>query len=156
MNTICIISIGKLKTPHWLAASREYITRLQRVWQIREIALRDGHKAASPEKRMQEEGERILAALEDAFIPICLDERGKSMSSPNFAQFMENCLENKSRMPCFIIGGAYGLSNEVKSVCEHKISLGPMTFPHELAQVLLMEQLYRAYSILVGLPYHHD
>ena len=156
MSTICVISIGKIKTSHWQAACKEYITRMQRVWQIRSIVLRDGNTAATPAKRMEEEGVRILAALEPSFIPIALDERGKTFSSREFATFIKNHLENKARQPCFIIGGAYGLSQEVKNKCEHLISLGPMTFPHELAQTLLMEQLYRAQSILAGSPYHHD
>ena len=156
MSTISVISIGKIKTSYWQAACKEYITRMQRIWQIRSIVLRDGNTAATPAKRMEEEGGRILAALEPSFIPIALDERGKAFSSREFATFINGCLENKARQPCFIIGGAYGLSEEVKSKCERLISLGPMTFPHELAQTLLMEQLYRAQSILAGSPYHHD
>ncbi len=156
MSTICVISIGKIKTPYWQAACKEYTTRMQRVWQIRPIILRDGNTAATPIKRMEEEGTRILAALEPSFISIGLDERGKTFSSREFAALLKNCLENKARQPCFIIGGAYGLSQEVKNKCEQLISLGPMTFPHELAQTLLMEQLYRAQSILAGSPYHHD
>ena len=156
MSNICVISIGKIKTAHWQAACEDYITRMQRVWQIRSIVLRDGNSAATAGKRMQEEGERILAALEPSFIAIGLDERGKTFSSREFAALMQACLENKARQPCFIIGGAYGLSPQVKKSCERLISLGPMTFPHELAQTLLMEQLYRAQSILAGSPYHHD
>lgn len=156
MSTICVISIGKIKTPHWALACEDYITRMQRVWQINSIVLRDGHSAKSAAQRVQEEGVRIMAALNLAFIPIALDERGKTFSSRAFANFITQNLENKTRQLCFIVGGAYGLSEEVKNACTALISLGPMTFPHELAQTILMEQLYRAHSIIAGLPYHHD
>lgn len=155
MSVISIINVGKLKTPHWQDAANEYITRLKRVWQIKQIVVRDGKPQASPVQRSQEEGERILAAIEPGMIVIGLDERGKSFDSVAFASFMESCLQNKTRQPCFIIGGAYGLSDAVRAKADHLISLGPMTFPHELAQVLLLEQIYRAHTILTGQPYHH-
>lgn len=155
MSLISIISVGKLKTPHWRDAANEYITRLKRVWQIKQIVVRDGKSQASPVQRSLEEGERILAAIEPCMIVIGLDERGKSFDSINFAKFMESCLQNKTRLPCFIIGGAYGLSDAVRTKTEYLVNLGPMTLPHELAQVLLLEQIYRAHTILTGQPYHH-
>ena len=73
MSIISIISVGKLKAPHWQKAADEYITRLKRMWQIRKIDLRDGSPQAAPLQRSQEEGERILAAIEPGMIVIALD-----------------------------------------------------------------------------------
>ena len=159
MSKICVISVGKLKSAHWQEAAKDYITRLRRVWQISEITLRDGYAALSPEQRSQEEGIRILNALNtgqpNEQIVICLDEQGKDLTSLQFANFLSDCFVNRARYPCFVIGGAYGLDAEVKGKASHCLRLSAMTFTHELAQVVLWEQLYRAQSILNGSPYHH-
>lgn len=155
MSIITIISVGKLKTPHWQSSAKEYITRLGRTWQIRKIDVRDGNSQALAVQRSKEEGERILAAIEPGMVVIALDERGKSYDSVKFAEFLEACIQNKARQACFIIGGAYGLSDAVRSRADYLLSLGEMTFPHELAQVILLEQIYRAATILGGQPYHH-
>lgn len=155
MSKICVISVGKLKSAHWQAAAKDYITRLRRVWQISEIVLRDGGAALTPEQRSKEEGTRILGALDNDQIVICLDEQGKHLTSRQFAGFLSDCFANRARYPCFIIGGAYGLDGEVKARASHCLCLSAMTFTHELAQVVLWEQLYRAHSILGGSPYHH-
>ena len=154
MNRLSIISVGKLKAPHWQKAAAEYITRLSRVWQIKQITVRDG-EAELPKKRSEQEGERILAALEPEMIMICLDERGRACNSMQFAVLLAEWMQNKARHPCFVIGGAYGLSEAVRKQADSLLSLGPLTLPHELAQVVLMEQLYRAWTIQNGQPYHH-
>ena len=155
MGIISIISVGKLKAPHWQKAADDYITRLKRMWQIRKIDLRDGSPQAAPIQRSQEEGERILAAIEPGMIVIALDERGKTYDSIKFAGFIDECMQNKAGQPAFIIGGAYGLSDAVRARADFLLSLGPMTLPHELAQVVLLEQIYRANTIIGGQPYHH-
>lgn len=81
--------------------------------------------------------------------------QGSSYSSEEFAAGLEKWLEDPIRRPCFILGGAFGLSDEVRERCDRLISLGPMTLPHELARVVLLEQLYRAMTILKGTGYHH-
>ena len=155
MSIISIISVGKLKAPHWQKAADEYITRLKRMWQIRKIDLRDGSPQAAPLQRSQEEGERILAAIEPGMIVIALDERGKTYDSISFAKFLDECMQNKARQPAFIIGGAYGLSDAVRARADFLLSLGPMTLPHELAQVVLYEQLFRATTIMANRTYHY-
>lgn len=155
MSIISIISVGKLKAPHWQKAADDYITRLKRMWQIRKVDLRDGSPQAAPIQRSQEEGERILAAIEPGMIVIAMDERGKTYDSITFAGFLDECMQNKARQPAFVIGGAYGLSDAARARADFLLSLGPMTLPHELAQVVLLEQIYRANTIIGGQPYHH-
>ncbi|MBQ4133787.1 MAG: 23S rRNA (pseudouridine(1915)-N(3))-methyltransferase RlmH [Desulfovibrionaceae bacterium] len=155
MNKVTIVSVGKLKSSHWQKAAAEYITRLGRVWQINQLAVRDGDARSSPQKKSEQEGERILAALEPEMVVVCLDERGKAPTSLQFAGLLAEWMQNKARHPCFVVGGAYGLSEAVRGRADYLLGLGPLTLPHELAQVLLLEQLYRAWTIQTGQPYHH-
>lgn len=153
-----IICVGKIKTPHWQSAAQEYLHRLGRSWQIKVITVREA-RDHDPEERNRREGAFILEALAQAemsaALTIALDESGDMCSSVDFAKQLRLCWENENKMPCFIIGGAYGLCPTVRGKARRVLSLGAMTFPHELAQVLLLEQLYRADTILRGAPYHH-
>lgn len=101
------------------------------------------------------EGKRILQALEPGDYCIAVDERGKMLPSVQFAHLLRNCEEKILKRPTFIVGGPYGLAADVLARSDIVLALSPMTFPHELARVLLLEQLYRAENILRGTPYHH-
>lgn len=118
--------------------------------------VKDGGAALPPTARNADEGARLIAAMGPTDIVVCLDEHGRNMTSRDFAGFIERLTENATRTPCFVIGGAFGLDKSVLQRAEHKLALGPMTFPHEMARVVLLEQLYRADAILRGAPYHHD
>ena len=122
---------------------------------LREQLVKDGDAALPVPERNKIEGQRILAALTPQDICICMDERGKAHTSEQFAAFLERLSENATAAPCFIIGGAFGLDESVRTAARHVISLGPMTLPHELARVVLLEQLYRAEAIVRRVPYHH-
>lgn len=150
-----MISVGRIKTPFWREAAAHYRARLERGHQLELCSVKDADSALPPEARMRQEGERILAALPAGATVICLDEHGTAQGSASFAHYLQK-LWDDSRPPCFIIGGAYGLSEEVLARAQKKIALGPMTLPHELAQVLLWEQLFRADSILRKTGYHHE
>ena len=157
-KAVNIICVGKIKTPHWQSAAQDYLQRLKRSWQIQLIATREADEPA-PEERNRREGVYLLNALAQTApaiaLRIALDEGGDVCGSADFSAFLLNCWERENRAPCFIIGGPYGLSPEVIQKADKVLSLGPMTFPHELALVLLLEQLYRADSIMRGAPYHH-
>lgn len=155
MKKIRILAVGKIKTPHWQAAALHYQERLRRSYGVEEIIIRDADPALPPVARNREEGIRLLAALKPMDIVFCLDERGEQFTSPNFAATLSRHLENATRTPCFIIGGAYGLSEDVRRRASILLSLGAATLPHELARVVLLEQLYRADCIIKGIPYHH-
>ena len=104
----------------------------------------------------EEEGKRILAALSPQDVVVCLDEKGRSMTSREFSRFLEGLSTDATRRPCFIVGGPFGLHETVRAKARHLIAFGPQTFPHELARVVLLEQLYRAESLVRNMPYHHD
>lgn len=154
MKRIRIIVVGRVRAPYWRAAAEEYQKRLGRVYRLDETIIKDGDASLAADDRNRVEGERILAALGVGEDALRLDERGRMMDSPSFARYLERFFDT-GRTPCFILGGAYGFSPAVSEKVREAVSLGPMTFPHELARVLLLEQLYRADSILRGGPYHH-
>lgn len=153
MHSTAIICIGKLKTAYWQAACAHYVRQLAHWRRIEIIELKDSKK--EPASRPEEEGKRILAALLPADLPIALTEGGKRMTSPQFAHFLHDCDEITRARPVFIIGGPYGLSPGTLQRCPLHFSLSDLTWPHELARALLLEQLYRAESIIRNLPYHH-
>jgi len=155
MPQIHIIAVGRLREPHWKGAAEAYFKRLHRSYDLTETIVKDGDASLAAPDRTSIEGTRILQALKNNTMPICLDEHGETMTSPQFASFLQQTID-VACTPCFIIGGAYGLDGSVKKRAVKLLSFGPMTFPHELARVLLLEQLYRADSILRGRPYHHE
>lgn len=155
MRRIRIISIGKPKATALDQAAREYLKRLGRYVPVVEDQLRDGPAEMPAMERCQREGLGILSALGPADYAVGLDETGRSMTSPALARCLGQWLEDPATQPCFIVGGAYGLSDDARQRCRTLLGLGPMTLPHELARVVLLEQLYRAMTILRGHPYHH-
>jgi 23S rRNA (pseudouridine1915-N3)-methyltransferase len=101
------------------------------------------------------EGEMILRALGEGDFCILLDEKGKAMASVEFAGFLQRKMNEGLRNVVFIIGGAYGVSREVFDRAGMVLRLSEMTFSHQVVRILLMEQLYRAFTIIHGEPYHH-
>lgn len=153
-KSLRILCVGKTRLPFLRQAEAFYLERLGHLRRISLDTVRDGDSGLSPAKRARSEGSRLLAALEKNDLPIALDEAGRGFSSADFAAFLGGLDLGRER-PCFIVGGAHGLSGELLGTCRHKISLSSLTFTHELARVILLEQLYRAESILRGYPYHH-
>ncbi len=154
MQHIHCIIVGKPRSPHWREAAQAYELRLRRSFAMQVTAVKDGDASLGPEERMRIEGERIMRVLRPSDLAVCLDENGETMRSEAFARFLRLSLD-QGRRPCFIVGGAYGLARAVRGCCAKALSFGPMTFPHELAYVMLLEQLYRADMIMRGSPYHH-
>lgn len=155
LKPLRVLAVGRLKTPFWKSAAEHYIARLARWRNLVETCVKDGPASMPPAERSALEGKQLLAAMEPADIVICLDERGKSLDSPRFADWLAELSENAGRRPCFVVGGAFGLDESVRSAARHLVAFGPQTLPHELARVVLYEQLYRAESLARGLPYHH-
>jgi 23S rRNA (pseudouridine1915-N3)-methyltransferase len=150
-----IIAVGALRSPHWKAAAAHYLERLKPWRRIHEHVVKDADAGLPEAERTRLEGQRLLQVVRAEDYLICLDERGKSMPSPLFAAFLNEISANASRTPCFVLGGPFGLAERVRSQARLVLSLGPMTLPHELARVLLLEQIYRAEAILRKNPYHH-
>jgi 23S rRNA (pseudouridine1915-N3)-methyltransferase len=103
----------------------------------------------------EKEGEMILKKLEDSDFLVLLDERGKQYSSPELAEQLNTWQQQTSRRLVFLIGGAYGFSDEIYARAQGKISLSRLTFSHQMVRLFFAEQLYRAFAILNNLPYHH-
>lgn len=155
MRRIRFIWVGKLKKGWWQEAAGEYLRRIGPQLPCDEATVKDAPAHLDPEAKRVWEGERILEKLGPHDFPVALDEHGKTMTSPALAKKLTAWTEDPATAPCFIVGGAYGLSDAVLAACRARLSLSPMTFPHELARVILLEQVYRALSIAKGSPYHH-
>lgn len=154
MKPIRLYVIGAAKTPFFKEAAAHYLTALRRHLPAEEIVVRDG-KAADATRRKDEESKALLARLSPRDTVIVLDEHGRGLTSRELAAKVSACIEDPGRVPCFVVGGAYGLAQAVLDRADLPLSLGPGTLPHELARVVLYEQLYRAAAILAGAPYHH-
>ncbi len=124
-----------------------YLKRLPYKLQINQFDSKDKYP---PDKQKIYEGELLLKSLPKDVFLIALEERGKQFTSPEFSRYLENIVQPI----VFIIGGAYGLSAEVRDRANLILSLGEMTMPHILARVVLVEQIYRVYTIVKNHPYH--
>lgn len=155
MRRIRFIWIGKLKKEWWQNAADEYLRRIQPQLPCETIIIKDAPAHLDTPAKKTWEGAKILEKIGPHDFPVVLDEHGKTMTSPTLSTKLTTWTEDPATAPCFIIGGAYGLSDEVLAASRAKLSLSPMTFPHELARVILLEQVYRALSIAKGSPYHH-
>lgn len=107
------------------------------------------------EELLRREGELLLKQLSKGEFVYRFDERGQSITSPGLARLIENHgLRGESSL-AFLIGGAYGFSEEVKAECPHSLSLSQLTFNHQMVRLIAVEQIYRAFTIIRGEPYHH-
>lgn len=155
LKSLRVIAVGRLRIPFWRAAAEYYYKRISCWRVIYETIIKDGNSSLPVSQRKAMEGRSILAALEPIDMPICLDEKGKSISSQEFANFLRNYFENITKRPCFIIGGIFCLDSSVRDIANNCLSLGNITFPHELARVVFLEQVYRAETLLRNIPYYH-
>ena len=159
MTTINLIYVGNIRENYLLAAVAEYEKRLSAYCslvctEIKEEKLPDDPSQAQTEAAMKKEGERILAVLPRKSMKIALCVEGKQLSSEEFSSLIKNAENSGFSQISFIIGGAFGLSEEVKKVCDFRLSLSKMTFTHRFARILLLEQIYRAENIAAGGKYH--
>ena len=159
MTTINLIYVGNIRENYLLAAVAEYEKRLSAYCRlvctaIKEEKLPDDPSQAQTEAAMKKEGERILAVLPRKSMKIALCVEGKQLSSEEFSSLIKNAENSGFSQISFIIGGAFGLSEEVKKVCDFRLSLSKMTFTHRFARILLLEQIYRAENIAAGGKYH--
>jgi 23S rRNA (pseudouridine1915-N3)-methyltransferase len=148
---IVLLCIGNLKQGPEKSLLDQYQARLSWPFEIKEVVCR---KAGSAAQIREWEGELLLNSFESDSVLIGLDERGKSLSSPDFAKMFDTYRNEGLKSLTFIIGGADGISEAVRKRCQHLISFGSMTWPHMLVRGMLAEQIYRAQQILIGHPYH--
>lgn len=157
MLTVNLIVIGKLKEGYLRDACAEYCKRLQAFCKINVLELPEYRLSDKPSESqiltgLEQEGKSILQKAKGILVPLCIE--GKQMSSEEFAEFFDRQAISGVSEISFVIGGSFGLSDEVKAAGVRKMSMSKMTFPHQLARVMLLEQIYRAFTIQAGIRYH--
>jgi 23S rRNA (pseudouridine1915-N3)-methyltransferase len=151
---LTLATVGKIKNKAWLAAQEDYVKRLGHYTTLDLIEVKDVVGRSVPDVvAMAREGEQLLQAAVDSTRLIALTPTGKLRTSPDLAVWLQNRVEVYGRI-AFLIGGPLGFTDDVLAACHEEISLSPLTFTHELARILLLEQLYRACTILAGEQYH--
>ncbi|MFV0388521.1 MAG: 23S rRNA (pseudouridine(1915)-N(3))-methyltransferase RlmH [Pyrinomonadaceae bacterium] len=143
------IWIGKTKSKHWLALQNEYLKRLKYFVKLSVTELKDGKNTDT----IEVEGNRILEKVNQSSLICALDISGMQLSSKEISDKIENWQNTGKKEITFIIGGANGLSSAVVKKADFRLSLSILTFTHDMARVILLEQLYRGYTILKGFPY---
>lgn len=143
------IWIGKTKNTQWRELQNEYFARVSRFVRAELVELRESR----PTGIVHVEGESILAKIENKDLVVVLDIGGRPFSSHELANELSNWQNRSIPVVSFVIGGVNGLSAEVAQRADLRLSLSFLTFTHEMTRVILLEQLYRAYSILNGFPY---
>ncbi|MBQ4264524.1 MAG: 23S rRNA (pseudouridine(1915)-N(3))-methyltransferase RlmH [Clostridia bacterium] len=155
---MALICMGKLKEKYWRDAAAEYEKRLSRFGKWETIELPDlpepsNSSLAIEEQIKKKEGDAILSKIRDGDVVVCLCIDGKQMDSVQLSRKMTELIDTGRRV-VFVIGGSLGLSDDVVRRAQVKLSFSPMTFPHQLARIMLLEQTYRALKIAAGERYH--
>ncbi|MEZ7507984.1 23S rRNA (pseudouridine(1915)-N(3))-methyltransferase RlmH [Cloacibacterium sp. Arc13] len=155
INLLCI---GKTDDKEIKNLINYYLTRLPRHWnfEITEIPDVKNARNLTPDLLKKEEAKLFLNQIENTDLVVLLDEKGKQFTSREFAQKLDSYQNNSIKKICFLVGGAYGFSEEMYQRANEKISISKMTFTHQMIRLFFVEQIYRADQILQGKPYHND
>jgi len=154
---ITFLVTGKNKDSYLTEGINVYIKRLKKYisFEFKEISGVKSTKKYSIEEIKQREGEALLKQIPASAYMVLLDERGQQMSSENFAMWLKKSMVQSTQHIIFVVGGSYGFSEAVYKATSAKLSLSPMTFSHQVIRLMFMEQIYRAFTIIHGEPYHH-
>lgn len=155
---IKFICIGKTGKTFLIEGEDEYLNRLKHYISVERIEIPDlkNAKKLTVEQIKELEGREILSKIQQGDSILLLDEHGKMYSSVQFSQFLQQKFNSGGKAIAFVVGGAYGFSEELYFAASGKISLSSMTFSHQMVRMIFFEQLYRAMTILKGEPYHHE
>ncbi len=155
---IKVICIGKTGKNFLVDGEKEYLNRLKHYTKVEKVELPDIKNARklSQDQVKTEEGKALLKLIDAGDQVILLDEKGKNYSSEHFAEFLQKRFNQGGKCVVFVIGGAYGFSEELYHRAQGKLSLSSMTFSHQMIRMIFFEQLYRAMTIQKGEPYHHS
>jgi 23S rRNA (pseudouridine1915-N3)-methyltransferase len=154
---ISVICVGRLSRKFLREGAEEYAARIERYLPFRLIELKEEKAGGKDSLRVicEREGRRILDRVPVGAFLVVLDERGETLSSEELAAVLEKHMVGGTADLVFVIGGAYGVSEEVKQAADRQLSLSAMTFTHQMARLFFLEQLYRGFSILRNEPYHN-
>ena len=153
-----LIVIGKTKFKFLLDGENEYEKRLKHYCKFSQLIIPDIKKAGKLSKKelKEKEGRLILDSLKNSNYVILLDDKGLTLSSIEFSDFLNKKMVSSNNELVFIIGGAFGFSKSVYNRANTKLSLSNMTFSHQMIRMIFKEQIYRSFTILKGEKYHHE
>lgn len=153
-----LLLIGKTNKPFLIEGEKEYLRRLQHYLKIERIELQDikNQKHLTINQIRSAEGLLFMDKIKNDDYLVLLDEKGEQLTSKDFSLFVNDKTTNNSKNIVFVIGGAFGFSDELYKRSNFKMSLSKMTFSHQMVRMIFLEQLYRACTILKGEPYHHE
>ena len=159
MFDITLITMGKLKEKFYISAAEEYKKRLGgycrfSLLELPEVRLPEDPSPAEIATGLDKEAELILSKIPKGAWLCIFTPEGKTLSSEDFAEKMKQVKLSGKSSVCFLIGSSFGISPKIKQLADFKLSMGPMTFPHHLARIMVLEQLYRAEAIQAGSKYH--
>jgi 23S rRNA (pseudouridine1915-N3)-methyltransferase len=156
---VIVAAVGRLKQGAERELAADYRKRVEAVGraiglrQIEIVEIRES-RARDPERRRTEESIAIANVLPDGAVVMVFDQAGENIDSPGLAALLQKCrMENRAAV-CFVIGGADGITQSLRERAKHLLAFGSATWPHQLVRIMLLEQLYRAGTILAGHPYH--
>lgn len=149
--TIQIIAVGRIRDKRHLALIDEYAKRLRSPWDLEFIEIKEG-KSQNADEVKSKEGKDLIAKCDGRWV-VALEEAGSQYDSVTFSKKVQAWMDDAKKVS-FLIGGAHGLSEEVRERADSVLSLSEFTFPHEMARMILVEQIYRAMTIANGTPYH--
>jgi 23S rRNA (pseudouridine1915-N3)-methyltransferase len=152
---LVILSVGKVRQSFIREGEAEYLQRIKGSFQLEvaELGL-DAPDSLSPEEVKEREAKEILKKLNAFDFVIALDERGKRLTSEKFAELLGTRMTSGTRSVCILIGGAYGFAESVRQQADYVLSLSDLTLPHQLARLVVVEQCYRAFTMMKGIRYH--
>ena len=155
---IVLIVIGKTDEEYLISGIKKYAGRIGHYasFEMKELPDPRNRKTLSEEQQKKAESFLLLQQLQPSDQVVLLDENGKQHSSVQFAENLEKQMASGIKRLVFVIGGPYGFAQEVYDRANAKLSLSPMTFSHQMVRLIFVEQLYRAFTILKGEPYHHQ
>lgn len=159
MFEITLIAMGKLKEKFYLSAAAEYEKRLKgycqfKIWELPEVRLPENPSSAEISAGLEKEADLILSKLPKGCWFCTLTPEGKMLSSESLAEKLSMVKNSGKSSACFLIGSSFGISPRIKEKADFKLSMSPMTFPHHLARIMVLEQIYRAEAIQAGSKYH--
>ncbi len=153
-----LVVIGKTTSKYLQEGIEAYFRRIKHYipFEIRYLPDVKATKSLTVDKQKELEGEQFIAMLQPGDYLVLLDEKGKELTSREYAAYIDKKMSSVPKRLLFLIGGPYGFSEKVYAKADDKMSFSKMTFPHEMIRLFFVEQLYRAMTILKGEPYHHD
>ncbi len=153
---ITLILVGKTSSADVKNICADYKKRINHYVKMEEVVIENAVKASDTGKIKEKEGELILKKIAPGDYVILLDDKGKEYTSTQLAAYLEGLFNQSLKNICFVVGGAYGFSDELYKRANAKLSLSKMTFSHQIVRAIFAEQLYRAFTIMHNEPYHHQ